>query len=42
MYFDVNKTAKLVKKLREDAGLKQEVVASDMGINIKTYQNHLS
>ena len=38
MYFDVNKTAKLVKKLREDAGLKQEVVASDMGINIKTYQ----
>ena len=38
MYFDVNKTAKLVKKLREDAGLKQEEVASDMGINIKTYQ----
>lgn len=38
MYFDVNKTAQLVKKLRETAGLKQEQVASDMGINLKTYQ----
>lgn len=38
MYYDVKKTAGIIKELRKHRELTQEVAAEEMGINIKTYQ----
>lgn len=38
MYYDVNKTAGIIKELRKHRELTQEVAAEEMEINIKTYQ----
>jgi len=38
MYYDVKKTAGIIKELRKHRGLTQEAAAEEMGINIKTYQ----
>ena len=38
MYYDVKKTAGIIKELRKHKELTQEVAAEEMGINIKTYQ----
>lgn len=38
MYYEVGKTAGMIKKLRRESRRTQEKVSDDMGINIKTYQ----
>nr|WP_294485078.1 helix-turn-helix transcriptional regulator [uncultured Anaerosporobacter sp.] len=38
MNYDLQKTAGIIKNLRRQRKMGQETVASDMGINIKTYQ----
>ena len=38
MYYDVKKTARIIKELRKNRELTQEIVAEEMGVNIKTYQ----
>lgn len=38
MYYDVKRTAGIIKELRKHRELTQEVAAKEMGINIKTYQ----
>lgn len=39
MYYDVNKTAKLLKKVRVEKGVTQEQASREMGIHIKTLQS---
>lgn len=38
MYYEVNKTAKILKDLRKRKNVTQEQVAEDIGVNIKTLQ----
>ena len=38
MYYEVGKTAKIIKNLRKESGKTQEIIAEGTGINIKTYQ----
>ena len=38
MYYEVEKTAGIVKNLRKENRQTQEMVSEGMGINIKTYQ----
>lgn len=38
MYYEVEKTAGIVKNLRKENGQTQEMASEGMGINIKTYQ----
>lgn len=38
MYYEVNKTAKILKELRKRKNVTQEQVAEDIGLNIKTLQ----
>lgn len=38
MYYEVGKTAKIIKNLRKESGKTQEMIAEGTGINIKTYQ----
>lgn len=38
MYYEVEKTAEIIRALRKESGQTQENVSDGMGINIKTYQ----
>ena len=38
MYYEVGKTAEIIKSLRKESGKTQEMAAEGAGINIKTYQ----
>lgn len=39
MYYDVNKTAQLLKRVRVEKGVTQEQASREMGVNIKTLQS---
>ena len=38
MYYDIEKSGKRIKDLRERKGLKQEIVSSDLGISLDGYR----